>query len=72
MELLEFYLQCLYEKKDKKWIQKAIERPGALHRALKIKKGEKIPAKKLVVKPTDSPKLKKEKILAKTLKKLHK
>jgi len=30
-----------------KWIQSAIEHPGALHRELGVKKGEKIPAKKL-------------------------
>ena len=32
---------------DKKWIQKAIKKPGALRKSLGIKKGEKIPAKKL-------------------------
>ena len=30
-----------------KWIQKAIKKPGALRKSLGIKKGEKIPAKKL-------------------------
>jgi hypothetical protein len=30
-----------------KWIQKAIKKPGALHKELGVKKGEKIPAKKL-------------------------
>ena len=30
-----------------KWIQKAIKHPGALHKELHVKKGEKIPAKKL-------------------------
>ena len=34
-------------KKKKKWIAKAIKRPGALRRALKVKKGKKIPANKL-------------------------
>lgn len=33
--------------KDGKWIQKAIKKPGALHEELGVKKGEKIPAKKL-------------------------
>jgi len=37
----------LAEEKEKKWIQKAIKKPGALKKALKVKKGEKIPAKKL-------------------------
>lgn len=31
----------------KNWIQGAIERTGALRRALKVKKGEKIPKKEL-------------------------
>jgi hypothetical protein len=30
-----------------KWIQKAIKHPGALHRELGVKAGQKIPAKKL-------------------------
>lgn len=34
-------------KKDKKWIQKAIKKPGALRKAAGVKAGEKIPAKKL-------------------------
>jgi hypothetical protein len=32
---------------DKKWIQKAVKKPGALRRSLGVKKGQKIPAKKL-------------------------
>jgi hypothetical protein len=35
------------EKKDKKWIQKAISKPGALRKTLKVKEGKKIPASKL-------------------------
>lgn len=31
----------------KKWIQAAIKKPGALKKSLGVKKGEKIPAKKL-------------------------
>lgn len=31
------------------WIQSAIKKPGALRSALKVKSGEKIPAKKLAV-----------------------
>jgi hypothetical protein len=34
-------------KKNKKWIQKAIKKPGALRKTLGIKAGQKIPAKKL-------------------------
>lgn len=57
---------------DKKWIQKAIEKPGSLHRALGVPEGEKIPAKKLQVKPGDYTLLKRRKILAKTLRKIRK
>lgn len=32
---------------DGKWIQDAIGHPGALHRSLHVKKGEKIPSAKL-------------------------
>ncbi len=35
------------KKKDKKWIQKAIKNPGALRKALKVKKGKTIPVSKL-------------------------
>ena len=31
------------DKKDKKWIQKAIKKPGTLHKTLGIDKDEKIP-----------------------------
>lgn len=31
----------------KKWIQKAIKKPGALRKAMGVKEGEKIPAGKL-------------------------
>ena len=34
-------------KKDKKFIQKAIKKPGSLRKSLGIKKGKKIPASKL-------------------------
>jgi hypothetical protein len=52
---------------SEKWIQKAIQKPGALHKALHVPEGQKIPAKKLAVKSTDSPKMAKRKNLAKTL-----
>jgi len=70
MNLWERYVE-LIEEKDKKWIQKAIEKPGSLHKALGVPQSEKIPVEKLSVKPGDSPKMKTRKILAKTLKKLH-
>lgn len=58
--------------KKRNGFRKAIEKPGSLHRALGVPKGEKIPASKLKIKSTDSPKMKRRKILAKTLKKLRK
>jgi hypothetical protein len=53
----------------KKWIQDAIkpQNRGSLHKALGVSADKKIPAKKLAVKPTDSPKMAKRKTLAKTL-----
>jgi hypothetical protein len=55
-----------------KWIAGAIKKPGALHEALGVPKGQKIPASRLSVKPGDGAKMKKRKILAKTLGKFHK
>lgn len=52
----------------KKWIAEAIKSPGALRKKLKVKAGKTIPAAKLTVKKSDSTKVKKEKVLAKTLK----
>lgn len=51
------------------WIKDAITRPGALHRALKVPAGGKIPAKKLAkASNSDNPRIRKEAALAKTLK----
>jgi hypothetical protein len=56
-----------------KFIQKAIKKPGALRASLHVKKGEKIPAKKLEkAAHSSNPKTRKRAVLAKTLKKLHK
>ena len=52
-----------------KWMQGAVKHPGALHRALHVPQGEKIPAGKLAVKEGDSPTMVKRKTLAKTFKK---
>ena len=53
---------------DKKWIQKAIKKPGSLRKSLKIKKGKDIPAKTLA-KATKKPgKLGQRARLAETLK----
>jgi hypothetical protein len=56
----------------KKWIQKAIKRPGALHKQLGVAKGKKIPAKKLAAAAKKGGKLGKRARLAQTLRKLHK
>ena len=55
-----------------KWIQGAIEHPGALRKKLKVKKGEKIPAKKLAKAAKSKGKLGKQARLAETLKSFRK
>jgi len=56
-----------------KWIQKAIKKPGALRKSLGVKKGEKIPEKKLKkAEHSKDPKTRKRAILAETLKKMRK
>lgn len=57
---------------EKKWIQKAIKKPGALRKELGVKKGKKIPASKLNKAAKKGGKIGKRARLAKTLKKLHK
>lgn len=54
-----------------KWIQKAVQKPGALHKQLGVPEGQKIPAKKLAVAAEKGGKLGKRARLAQTLKKLH-
>lgn len=56
-----------------KWISKAIKKPGALHKALHVPLGEKIPAKKLAkAAKSKNPKMRKRVALAKTLKSFNK
>lgn len=56
-----------------KWIQKAIKKPGSLRKSLHVKKGEKIPEKKLdKAMHSKNATTRKRASLAKTLKKLHK
>lgn len=55
-----------------KWIQGAIKKPGALHKELGVKKGEKIPEKKLKAAEKKPGKLGKRARLAETLKHLRK
>lgn len=55
----------------KKWIQKAIKHPGALHRELGVPQGEKIPASKLAKAAKSGGKLGRRAKLAETLKGFH-
>lgn len=51
------------------WIQGAIKRPGALHRALGVPEGEKIPEKKIEkAEHSSNDRLRREATLAMTLK----
>lgn len=55
------------------WIAGAIKKPGALRKALHVKKGEKIPASKLKkAEHSKNPTMRKRAVLAETLKKMHK
>ena len=54
----------------KRWIQKAIKKPGALRKSLKIKKGQKIPLKKLQAAAKKGGKLGRRARLALTLRRL--
>ena len=59
--------------RDKKnWIQKAIKKPGALRKELGVKKGKKIPAKKLAAAAKKGGKLGQRARLAQTLKGMRK
>ena len=55
-----------------KWIQKAISKPGALRESLGVKKGQKIPAKKLAAAAKKPGKMGQRARLAETLKGLKK
>ena len=57
-------------KKD--WTQSAIKEPGALKKAMGVKKGEKIPAKKLAAAAKAPGKMGQRACLAQTLSKLKK
>lgn len=55
----------------KKWIQKAIKHPGALHKQLHVAKGKKIPLDKLKTAANKSGKIGQRARLAMTLRKMH-
>ena len=54
----------------KNWIKGAIKKPGSLRRSLGIKKGQKIPARKLAAAAKKPGKLGKRARLAQTLRKM--
>jgi len=59
------------EEKKKNWISEAIQKPGSLHKTLKVKEGEKIPEEKLKkAEKSKNPLTAKRARLAETLKKL--
>ncbi len=59
--------------KDGKWISGAVKHPGKLHRELGVPEGKKISAKKLTKAAHSKNKtIKKEAVLAETLKKMKK
>lgn len=58
--------------KKKKFIQKAIKKPGALRKSLGVKKGQKISAKKLAAAAKKPGKMGQRARLAQTLAKLRK
>lgn len=64
--------EIMAEKKDKKFIQKAIKHPGALHKELGVPEDKKIPAKKLKAAAKKGGKLGERARFAETLKKLRK
>lgn len=55
----------------KNWIAGAIKKPGALHKDLGVKQGQKIPAAKLAKAAAKGGKVGQRARLAQTLKKLH-
>jgi hypothetical protein len=60
------------KKEDKKWIQKAVKKPGALRKSLGVKKGKDIPVKKLNAAAKKPGKLGQRARLAKTFRKMNK
>jgi len=56
----------------KKWIAKAIKRPGALHRALRVPKGKKIPLARIRAAAKKGGRLGRQARLALTLRKFRK
>lgn len=70
-EDLELIEAILMEKKEKKWIQKAIKKEGSLRKSLKTKSGKNIPVAKLEKAAKKGGKMGKRARLALTLRKLN-
>lgn len=64
--------EAAFAKGGKNWIAGAIKHPGALHKALGVPQGEKIPASKLSKAAGKSGTVGKQARLAQTLKGFHK
>ena len=59
-------------KKDKKWIQKAVKKPGALRKKLKVPKGKNIPVELLnKAAKSKNPTTRRQANLAKTFRKMN-
>jgi hypothetical protein len=69
---LNLQLNHKVNKMAKNWIQKAIKKPGALHKQMGVPAGEKIPEKKLDAAAKKGGKLGQRARLAKTLKSMPK
>jgi hypothetical protein len=63
-------LKEMSEAEQEKWIQKAVQKPGALHKQLQVPQHEKIPVEKLKAAAEKGGKLGKRAKLAMTLRKL--
>lgn len=73
IEEVKYLLINLEKHMSEKFIQEAIKHPGALRKSLHVKKGEKIPEKKLEkAAHSKNPTTRKRAVLAETLKKMHK
>ena len=60
-------------KDKKRWMKDAVRKPGALHKALHVPKGQKIPEKKLEkAEHSKNPLTRKRAVLAETFKKARK
>lgn len=72
-DIMDKHMKEHGEDHKKRWIQNAIGHPGALHEALHVPEGEKIPAGKMQkALHSENPRIRRMANLAKTLKRMHK